>query len=142
MSDEFVLDSSVALTWFFQDQASAETDAILQKLGAGSRCTVAQHWKLEVTNVLLGAEHAKKKSPAESTQFLSLLEKLTIEVDSETARLAASGTLALARKHRLTSYDAAYLELATRRGLPLATLDSDLRKAAKAEGVPILPEKV
>ena len=142
MSDEFVLDSSVALTWFFKDQASSQTDLILHELGAGSRCVVAQHWRLEITNVLLGAERTKKKSAAESTQFLTLVEKFAIEVDAETDRFAASGTLALARKHRLTSYDAAYLELASRRGLGLATLDSDLRKAAKAEGVSLLPAKI
>jgi predicted nucleic acid-binding protein len=142
MNDGFVLDSSVALTWFFKDQGSAKTDLILQELGAGSRCVVAQHWRLEVTNVLLGAERAKRKSTAESTQFLALLEKIIIEVDQETDRSAASVTLALARKHKLTSYDAAYLELASRRGLPLATLDEDLRKAAKSESVPLLPSQV
>jgi predicted nucleic acid-binding protein len=142
MTDEFVLDSSVALTWFFKDQASAETDLILRELGAGSCCAVAQHWRLEVTNVLLGAERAKKKTAGESTQFLALLEKLTIEVDQETDRSAGSATLALARKHKLTTYDAAYLELASRRGLPLATLDEELRKAAKTEGVLVLPHEV
>lgn len=145
MTDEFVLDSSVALTWFFKDQASPDTDLILQKLGAGSICTVAQHWILEVANVLLGAERVKKRSPAEATQFLALLENFAIEVDAETGRFAASATLALARKHKLTSYDAAYLELAIRRSLALATLDLDLRKAAQAaqaEGVSLLPKNL
>ncbi|MGE3310697.1 MAG: type II toxin-antitoxin system VapC family toxin [Limisphaerales bacterium] len=141
MSDAFVLDSSVALSWFFPDEQAPETDALLQSLADGGQAITAGHWGLEVTNVLLGAERAKKRPEANSAQFLALVEKLPIEVDPETHLRAGSTTVALARKHRLTSYDAAYLELAMRRGIPLATLDKDLRKAAKAEGVPLLPKE-
>ena len=81
----------------------------------------------------------KKKKPAESAEFLALLSQLAIESDAETGRYASTATIALGRKHKLTSYDAAYLELAMRRGVALATLDKTLRKAAAMEGVPVLP---
>lgn len=141
MSDAFVLDSSVALTWYFPDEQAPETDALLRSLGDGGQAVTCGHWSLEVTNVLLGAERAKKRPQASSAQFLALVEKLPIEVDPETHLRAASTPVALARKHGLTSYDAAYLDLALRRGIPLATLDQQLRKAARAEGVPLLPEQ-
>jgi predicted nucleic acid-binding protein len=135
----FVLDCSVAMTWFFEHEASEETDGLLNKLAGSESAVVVQHWILEVVNVLLAAEASRKKSHAESAQFLSLLAKLAIESDKETEDRAATITMALGRRHRLSSYDAAYLELAMRRGLALATLDQNLRKAAKAEGVPVLP---
>jgi predicted nucleic acid-binding protein len=138
MSHSFVLDWSVALTWHFPAEHSTETDALLQSLGDGGQVIVAGHWSLEVTNVLLGAERAKKRTEADSAQFLALLEKLPMEIDTETHLRASSTIASLARKHSLTSYDAAYLELAMRRGIPLATLDKELRKAAKAEGVSLL----
>ena len=135
----FVLDCSVAMTWFFQYEATPGTDALLDELSGDGKAFVAQHWRLEIGNVLLGAERTKGKAAAQTTQFLALLDKLPIEPDPETGRYATSATLAIARKHKLTSYDAAYLELSIRRGLPLATLDSDLRKAARAERVSVLP---
>lgn len=116
-----------------------ETDQLLRGSGEGAEAVVTQHWRLEVANVFLGAERAKKKSSAESAQFLTLLENLAIETDSETDRSAFGATMSLARTYRLTSYDAAYLEVATRRGLPLATLDADLRRAASKEGVRLVP---
>ena len=100
---------------------------------------VPQHWLLEVINVLLAAEASAKKKAAESAEFLTLLGSLAIETDAETARTAATTTIALGRKHKLTSYEAACLELAMRRGVALATLDRKLRKAASKEGVPLLP---
>jgi predicted nucleic acid-binding protein len=138
----FVLDCSVAMTWFFEHDASPETDKLLDTLAGAAMAVVPEHWILEVTNVLLGVESAKKKRAAESAEFLTLLDKLSIELDTETGRYAANAAIALGRKHRLTSYDAAYLALAMRRGMALATLDRDLRKAAGAEGVPVLPRNI
>jgi len=135
----FILDCSVAMTWLFEHEASPRTDKLLDALAGRDVAVVPQHWLLEVTNVLLAAEASRKKKPAESAEFLALLGKLAIEPDPETVHYAATATLALGRKHRITSYDAAYLELAMRRGLALATLDGSLRKAAIAEGVPVLP---
>ena len=135
----FILDCSVAMTWFFEHEASPETDKLLDTLAGKDVAVVPLHWLLEITNVLLAAEASKKKKAAESAEFLALLEKLAIEPDTETVHCAATATLALGRKHRMTSYDAAYLELAMRRGLALATLDGNLREAAMAEGVAVLP---
>jgi predicted nucleic acid-binding protein len=135
----FVLDCSVTMTWFFQHDASDETDKLLGKLVGADAAVVPQHWLLEVTNVLLAAEASNKKKAAESAEFLGLLGSLAIETDADTGRFAPTSTVALGRKHKLTSYDAAYLELAMRRGVALATLDRTLRKAAMKEGVPVLP---
>jgi len=135
----FALDCSVTMTWFFEHDASAETDKLLGALAGKHTAVVPQHWLLEVTNVLLAAEASSKKTAAESTEFLALLGKLDIESDEETGHSAATATMALGRRHKLTSYDAAYLELALRRGIALATLDRKLREAALSEGVPVLP---
>jgi predicted nucleic acid-binding protein len=135
----FALDCSVAMTWFFEHDASSETDKLLGRLSGADVAVVPQHWLLEVTNVLLAAEASQKKKAAESMEFLGLLSKLAIESDAETEHYAATTTIALGRKHKLTSYDAAYLELAMRRGVALATLDKNLRKAAAMEGVPVFP---
>jgi predicted nucleic acid-binding protein len=138
----FILDCSVTITWFFKHEASPETDKLLDTLTGEDAAVVPQHWLLEITNVLLAAEASGKKKAAESAEFLALLGKVAIEPDSETGAYAATATIALGRKHQLTSHDAAYLELAMRRGVALATLDRNLRKAAAAEGVPVLPERL
>ncbi|MBS0154387.1 MAG: type II toxin-antitoxin system VapC family toxin [Nitrospira sp.] len=138
----FVLDCSVTMTWLFEHETTKGTDALLGMLSGPWKAIVAQHWVLEVGNVLLSAERSKKKTPADTTLFLNLLSKLAIESDVHTEQYATTTTLALGRKHQLSSYDAAYLELAMRLGLPLATLDKNLRKAAQAEGIPVLPAKI
>ena len=138
----FVLDCSVTMSWLFEHEATKDTDALLGALSEPGKAIVAQHWVLEVGTVLLGAEHSKKKTPADTTLFLNLLSKLAIESDIHTEHHATNTTLALGRRHQLSSYDAAYLELAMRLGLPLASLDRNLRKAAQAEGISVLPAKI
>lgn len=138
----FVLDCSVTMTWLFEHEATSATDELLERLCGPEKAVVAQHWVLETANVLLGAERSKKKTAADTTHFLALLGKLAIESDAHTEHHATTTTLALGRRHKLSSYDAAYLELAMRLGLPLATLDKNLRKAAGAEGIAVLPAKI
>lgn len=138
----FVLDCSVTMTWLFEHEANKETDELLERLGGSEKAMVAQHWALEIANVLLNAERSKKKTAADATHFLTLLGKLAIESDVHTEYYATTTTLALGRRHKLSSYDAAYLELAMRLGLPLATLDKDLSKAARAEGIMVLPSRI
>ena len=135
---DLVLDVSLSCAWCFADEASEGAWAILERLKT-NRAQVPALWLWETANVLLQAERRGRISPAASRTFLGLLEGLPISVDQPTTTSAWHHTLALARSHRLTSYDAAYLELALRRGLPLASRDKALQAAARAEGVPLLP---
>jgi predicted nucleic acid-binding protein len=92
-------------------------------------------WALEVASVIARAEAKGVLSEAQSGAFLEMLDAMDIGADAETAAAAFSGTLRIARRYRLSSYHASYLELAIRKGVPLATLDEDLRKAAAKAGV-------
>jgi predicted nucleic acid-binding protein len=94
-------------------------------------------WPLEVANALLVGERRKRITPADAARFLAILGAFPITVDDETVSHAWTDTLHLARAHNLSSYDAAYLELAIRLGLPLAALDGKLKTAAQAVGVPL-----
>jgi predicted nucleic acid-binding protein len=92
-------------------------------------------WGLEVANVIAKAEAKGIVTEARSGAFLEMLEDVDIDVDQATFSQSLSDTLQIARRYKLSSYDASYLELAIRRGMPLATLDEDLQKAAKKAGV-------
>ena len=133
----FVLDCSVAVSWCFADEASEAGDALLRRLAADG-AVVPGLWFLELANVLLGAVRRGRASHAEIHAFLGQLERLPVTKDAKTADRAFGQTLALAAAHDLTAYDAAYLELAMRRGLPLATRDAALIRAARATGVELL----
>lgn len=133
---EFVLDGSVTMAWYFADESNAYADTVLTDLETG-RAVVPSLWPLEVANTVLVGERRKRSTEAQAAAWLGILEQLAIEVDGGTASHAWGSTLALARSHNLSSYDASYLELAMRRGLPLATLDGKLKSAAQAVGVPI-----
>lgn len=130
----FVLDCSATLPWVFGSEASKATDDLLESLNEGAHVWVPALWNLELANVLIGAHKKSRIDQAGITQFLDALEIYNIQVDGETMSRAWGRTLSLAETHRLTSYDAAYLELALRRGLPLATLDRALARAAKQAG--------
>ena len=138
----FVLDSSLALAFVLKDEATAQTDKVLDSFGQGAKACAPPLWRWEVANVLLMSERRKRITQAEAHRHLTLLKSLPIEIDDAALDQAWSATLLLAQKHKLTSYDAAYLELAIRRGVALGSLDGELRAAAKAEKVPLLPEKV
>lgn len=132
--DRFVLDGSVSLAWLFHDEQDPYADAIVAKLPA-VEMLVPRLWHLEIANVLLMGERRKRCSQADTTAWLSFLSGLPIVVDPATEARAWTDTLALARQHGLTAYDAAYLELALRESVPLATLDAKLEAAATAVGV-------
>lgn len=131
----FVLDGSLALAWYFKDEADAYADAVAARLPF-SRAVVPLIWPLEVANALLMGERRQRSTEAQAARWLGYLGSLPIDVDDETNRRAWGEVLSLARPRRLSAYDAAYLELAMRRGLPLATLDDKLKAAASAVGVP------
>lgn len=133
----FVLDCSIAMAWLFHDEATPKTTALLNRL-ATETALVPAWWLIEVTNVLALAERKGRITPTQSDAFIADLGKLGIERDSEAPDRAFTHLLALCRTHRLTSYDAIYLDLAVRRSLPLATLDDDLRKTARKLGVALL----
>ena len=130
----FVLDGSITLAWLFEDEANAYAEAVEDSLASAS-ALVPTLWFLEVANGALVGERRRRTTEAKVTQFISLLKSLPIASDEETAVRAWPETLQLARTHNLSVYDATYLELTMRRGLPLATLDEDLAAAAAAVGV-------
>ena len=134
-----VLDASMALSWLLPDEASTSTTAVQAQLLKAEGVWVAAHWRLEVANSLCMAERRKRLDAAGIAQAVALFTQLPVLVDPETNEHAGSETLSLARQHALSVYDAAYLELALRRGATLATLDGPLRTVAKKLGVPILP---
>ena len=138
MAAELVRDVSLSCAWCFADEASEPAWAILERLQTG-RAHVPALWLWETANVLVQAERRGRISSAAIRTFLGLLEGLPISIDQPTTASTWHDTLALARSHRLTSYDAAYLELAQRRGLPLATRDKALQEAARLEGLALLP---
>lgn len=130
----------MTLRWFFGDTDDDDThyaQAILDAMQAGI-ALVPAIWGLEVANVIARAESQGVVPEARSGTFLELLHALAIEVDGRTHQHAFSDTLHLARRYRLSAYDAAYLELALRTGLPLATLDRDLRGAAGKAGIDVM----
>ena len=133
----FVLDNSVTMRWFFGDGKPQELDYADKVLDAlrGSSAHVPVTWGLEVANVIARAEAKTLVTEARSEAFLEMLEGVDIKVDAATFVHALSDTLQLARRYKLSAYDASYLELALRQGLPLATLDQDLQKAAKKAGI-------
>jgi len=134
----FVVDASVALAWCFQDEATNWTDGLLERLRHGDRAVVPAHWPAEISNALSFAARKKRITLDFPAVFWDQLARLPIETEPPLNAAQAKAILSLSEKHSLTSYDAAYLELAQRRRLPLATLDADLRLAAQSEGTTLL----
>lgn len=130
-----VIDPSVALAWLLPDETNARADAVRVAVENGADAWIPAHWWLEIGNGLLMAERRGRITPEQVAQALSLVNALPLEEDEETAEQIPVRTMALARKHGLTIYDAAYLELAQRRGALLATFDAQLVDAAAKEGV-------
>ena len=136
---DFVLDNSVSMRWLLESEKPADqkyAESVLTNF-VDADALVPNLWHLEVVSVLLGAEKRCEVSVGETERFIAQLEYLPIQVDPLTSHQSFSRTLALARTYKLSSYDAAYLELAIREGLPLATLDKHLIKAAKKTDVNI-----
>ena len=131
----FVLDCSVTMAWCFEDEGNEKTMEVLQALKS-SKAIVPSLWPLEVSNVLLIAGRKKRVTELQTARFIDALASLPIVVDQTTASKAMHSIFLLAKKTDLTVYDAAYLELAIREEIPLATLDAQLIKACKKMGVP------
>lgn len=135
----FVLDASVILTWCFPDEQSRKAQEISERIAAGERALVPAFWSHEVLNALLVGEKRKRLTPELTRAFIDDLNRLPVDVDEASSPATVFDvTQSLCRKHGLTSYDAAYLEIAKRGNHPLATVDDDLRRAAVAESVQVL----
>ena len=133
----FVLDSSMTMAWCFPDEVTPFTESVLGQLRM-TGALVPAIWPLEVLNVLLVAERQSRLMLVAAREFIDDLETLPITIDALERGRVFREVLALGREQNLTAYDAAYLELARREGLPLATLDRDLREAAMRVGVPLV----
>ena len=130
----FVLDASIVVAWAFADEHHPVAGAALDRLATDDGVAPSLWW-FEVRNALLAGERRQRLGQAGTAAFLQRLARLPIALD----RAPDEGLLLdLARRHRLTAYDAGYLELAVRRGLMLATLDKDLRTAATTDGIDVL----
>ena len=134
---EIVLDCPVAVSWLFEDEANETMDKIMDMVSAHG-AWVPNLWHLEVANVLIQASRRKRIAYTSIPKRLDLLSKLPIRTDLETHERVFTDTIYLAEDQHLTSYDAAYLELASRRNLFLATKDKALKKAAMGLQIPIL----
>jgi predicted nucleic acid-binding protein len=134
----FVVDASAALAWCFEDESTAWSDGLLERLRQGDQAIVPAHWPTEILNALLVAHRRKRITAGQPALVWDELAQLSIEVEPALGTLQAKIVLALAEKHSLTVYDSAYLELAQRRNLALGTLDRDLGKSALAEGITLL----
>ena len=133
----FVVDTSITLAWCFEDERTQPITDLLYRLGQ-TGALAPFLWPLEVLNGLLMAERRRRVDSRKRQRLGGFIRALPVTLDTETADQAWTATLRLAERHRLTVYDAAYLELAQRRKLPLATLDEDLVKAARALGTTVL----
>jgi predicted nucleic acid-binding protein len=125
------------MAWCFEDETDKYADSVLDLL-ADSEAIVPSIWPFEIANVLLVAERRKRLTAAASLQFIKMLDELPITVDHESSDRAFSEILFIGRQQALSSYDAAYLELAMREGTPLATRDEKLRKASEKCGVKLV----
>lgn len=132
----FVLDCSVTMGWCFEDESSRYPDRVLDALKS-ARAIVPAIWSLEVANVLLVGERKKRLTEAGSSRFVALLQELPIALREDTVPRGLEAVLRLARGAGISAYDAAYLELAMREGVALATQDVSMKDAAKKLGIPL-----
>jgi predicted nucleic acid-binding protein len=133
-----VLDASVAVAWCFEDESSNLTEGVLDLLARGTEAVVPAVWPLELVNALLVAERRERITIAQVAALLQRIGRLPISLDPAHCGHLLSQVPSVARQQGLTAYDAAYLELALREGLPLATLDSRLQQVAGRVGIALI----
>ena len=129
-----VIDASVALAWCFPDEASDYADSVLLAL-EDQTVIVPAIWAVEITNALLVGERRKRIRQSEVRRFVELLKGLNVAEDAQPVADTVNSIFPLAQAYRLSAYDAAYLDVAVRREIPLVTLDGHLQKAALAAGI-------
>jgi predicted nucleic acid-binding protein len=126
---------AAALPWCFEDEATPSIEALLERLRSGEFAVVPAHWPTEVMNGLVAAMRRGRIDRERITRFARDLAALPIRIEPPHAPAAWDAVIRVATEYQLTVYDTAYLELAERTQMPLASLDGDLRKAALAAGV-------
>ena len=132
-----VIDASLTLAWYFDDETTPAADAVLDRVSEAG-AVVPSLWRLEVANAFQSALRRKRITTVYRDESLTKLDAMPITVDADTDTYAWTTTLRLAERFGLSVYDASYLELAQRRSLPLATLDKELREAAPSVNVTLL----
>jgi len=137
VTNSFVLDGSTAVSWCFEELQTPHAVAALQQISRGAEVYVPHIWPLEVTNALVKAFRRQHITREELYEYAKQLAALRVQVDFDGAARTFTSIVTLAERHQLTTYDAAYLELALRRGVPLATGDKNLVQAAQAVKVPL-----
>ena len=134
----FVLDASVSVAWCFPEESAPYAEGVLDLLSQGIEALTPAIWPFELANALLAGERRKRLTVAQVTSVLQRIADLPITVDSLRVDRVFGQVLSVARQEQLTEYDAAYLELALREALPLATLDQGLRRAAQNAGIALV----
>jgi len=129
----FVLDASMAISWYLADESASCSSIVLDAL-VDTHAEVPPLWPFEIANVLAVNEKKRRITDSASFEFLLTLSRLDIRIDRSQPAIDGNALLPLVRRHGLTACDAAYLELAKRKGLALATLDKELIVAAKSDG--------
>lgn len=136
MSGLFVLDTSVTMAWCLTDETNPYANDVLDVLMT-NQAIVPAIWTLEVANVLLMSERRGRLTTAMTENFLGLLHKLRITVDTHSISSISERIIDLGRNYATTSYDAAYLDLALRENLPVASIDARMKVAMLTLGVPL-----
>lgn len=136
------IDASITLSWLLPDESTVESLAVQDELADAQSVWVPAHWKLEVANSLWMAERRKRLDSSGVAEAVALFTQLPVTIDSETNARATGETLGLSRQYGISVYDAAYLELALRKGATLGSLDGPLRAVAAKLNVPLLPKKL
>ena len=135
--NRFVLDCSLTMSWFFPDEITEYSESIMDALLNGE-AVVPHIWFYEVTNTLQVGERKKRLQRSESIGILERLQQLSIILDNTKTNTIMPELLSLAGKYKLSAYDAAYIELSLRLGLPLATCDKQMAESAIAEGIKLM----
>ena len=133
-----VVDASVTLSWCFPDEQTPTALDVLDRLKAGEQAVVPSFWPVEILNALLVGERKGRITPRQTRAFFDELRALKPAIDHVALEQVIGGVETICRDHRLTPYDALYVELALRANCPLATLDESQRRAAQALGVTCL----
>ncbi|MGB2621235.1 MAG: type II toxin-antitoxin system VapC family toxin [Candidatus Acidiferrum sp.] len=135
---DFVVDASATLVWCFRDEPVDWIETLFRSLISGREAIVPRHWAFEVANSFVIAMRRGRATRLELERAFHALRALPIYTDMTGDATVFTAMVNLAEKHRLSVYDAAYMELAMRSRLPLATLDDDLRAAAASAGIAVL----